>query len=124
MEKKKKKKHHHLCFVKESQDEKTVTWNITDSPSLSCDFKDNDVTAIKNRDNDQKHQEQKADEKHNSLNGHSCREAQTQEIFIHEFKHISKLNYLVGFLKQLIKNALTEELILLFHSSHLTSSKG
>lgn len=28
--------------------------------------------AVKNRDNDEEHQEQEADEKHNSLNSHSC----------------------------------------------------
>ena len=43
-------------------------------PRLSCDFKDDEVTAVKNGDNDHKHQEQEADEKHEGLDGHSCRD--------------------------------------------------
>ena len=45
---------------------------VADSPCLSRDFKDDEITPVKNGDNDQKHQEQEADEEHNSLNGHSC----------------------------------------------------
>lgn len=47
---------------------------VSDSPCFSSYFEDDDITAVKNRDNDQKHQEQEADEKHNSLNNHSCQE--------------------------------------------------
>lgn len=46
--------------------------NAAHLPGLSCNFKDNNVSAVENRDQDQKHQEQEADEKHKGLNGHSC----------------------------------------------------
>ncbi len=46
---------------------------MKDSPSLSCNLKDYDVTSVKYGDDDEKHQEQEADEEHDSLNHHSCK---------------------------------------------------
>ena len=59
---------------------------MADSPSLSCDFKHEEVTTMENRDDDQKHQEQEADEKHNSLHGHSCQSHTDHRVFNPELK--------------------------------------
>lgn len=60
-------------MIHEKRKKERAIWIVADSPCLSCNFKDNDVAAVKHWDNDQKHQQQEADEKHNGLDSHSCR---------------------------------------------------
>ena len=72
------------------KNEKRVVWKVDDSPGISGDFKDDDVTAVKNGDDDHEHQEQEADEKHESLNGHSCKhDTETYIYFQHAAKRCS-----------------------------------
>lgn len=47
--------------------------------------------TINNRDNHQKHQEQKADEKHNSLDSQSCQDSTQLEQF--SLKHLSTARF-------------------------------
>lgn len=42
------------------------------SPGLTRNLKHDDIAAVENGNDDQEHQEEKADEKHDGLNGHPC----------------------------------------------------
>lgn len=51
------------------------------SPGPLHDFKHDEVAVVENGNDDQEHQEQKADEKHNGLNGHSYRSGNRKYMF-------------------------------------------
>lgn len=50
-------------------------------PRLLDDFKHEEVALIEDGNDDQEDQEQKADEKHNGLDGHSCRDGNRKCMF-------------------------------------------
>lgn len=60
------------------------------SPGLTRNFKHDDVAAVENRNDDQEHQEEKADEKHDGLNGHPCGKGRAKE-GVHTSYLLSKL---------------------------------
>lgn len=65
---------------------------VADSPRLPRHCEGDDVTAVKNGDNDQKHQEQEADEEHNSLNRHSCQKKTERGHFLNIYQKALKLS--------------------------------
>ena len=50
-----------------------AAWLSSNSPHLPHDLKDHEIPTVENRDDDQKHQEEEADEKDEGLDGHGCR---------------------------------------------------
>lgn len=58
-------------FTSAFQQEQQRHAKAADSPRLPRNFKHDDIPAVKHGEDDEKHQEQEADEKHKRLDGHS-----------------------------------------------------
>lgn len=74
-----------LRKIKEKKKKEKTDLCVWVSPGFPRDLKNNDVTAIENGDDDQKHKKQETDEKHHGLDHHSCEEKAQGNKYIHQY---------------------------------------